>query len=425
MALPLRYSGLGLLAAVAWAVSSASATGVNVAATMLLVVGFLLVFWDPPFARWAYLGVAALTAAAIVIGGLIAGHRGGAEFAEGLLAGLGVFLAIAVPSFVISRMLPLINEVKIVGRLVGRYGKPDEGFAVWTLAMSASYGVPIGVASGLIIGLSIGGPTGLIVGVLVGALGSAVAAQVGFGAGMWRIGRVPGPVELIESERFLKHASQAPVDILSMLVAAIATVVLGFSDVAEFTLSLALEVVVGLLVAGWLAVAVPHWVILRVDAFPTFGDFIRTLKVVVIGAGAAIGIALGVFTTAALLVPVELPDGAGTLSLAAVVAVAAFIALALGRLGAVVGLAIGSTIAVVGGDGVLPASIGDWATDYLIFATGLIGMVGGMIVYEFVDVFLGTAGSEQGGLMGIGAFLTFGGALAAVIAGVAVGIGAM
>lgn len=190
----LRYAGLASLGEFAWALSGAASTGAAVAAVMLLVIGFTLVFWDPSSARWVYLGVAAVCASVIVIGGLITGHRDGAQLEEGLITGLRVFLAIVVPTCVIGRLLPFVGEIKHVGRIESQYGRGDEGVIVWTIAMSAAYSLPIGVAAGLIIGLSVGGSVGFVLAVLVGALAGAVAAQVGFGAGMWRVGELTGPV---------------------------------------------------------------------------------------------------------------------------------------------------------------------------------------------------------------------------------------
>ena len=423
----LRYAGLASLGEFAWALSGAAPTGAAVAWMMFLVIGFTLASWEPSSARWAYLGVAAVCASAIVIGGLITGHRDGAQLEEGLITGLGVFLAIAVPTFVIGRLLPLVCEIKQVGRLESQYGRGDEGVIVWTIAMSAAYSLPIGVAAGLIIGLSVGGSVGFVLAVLVGALAGAVAAQVGFGAGMWRVGELTGPVELINREQFLKQAKQVPADILSIVVAAIATVVLGLSDAAEFALTQGVELFVTTAVTGVLAGLVPVLVIRSIYAFPSFNGFFRTLKVIVVGVGAGLGIMLGVLAAATVIENVQLPDRGGLAWLGGIAAIAAIVALALGRLGTIVGFVIGATLGVVGDPSLLAELTGGRLTGSPPVILGLAGMIGGTIVYGIIDAFFGIVGSEAGpkGLMRTSAVLLFGGAFAGVAFGVASGIGAM
>lgn len=420
----LRYAAMATFAILAWVVRGASPTGAWAATIGLIVVGFVFAFSETAAARLTFLGLAAFCAATITVAWFVRDIRTGADLGRGLTEGLAAFLAVGVPVAVVGRLLPLIGEINLVAVLLNRYGQTPPRVTVWAVAMSAVYGVPVAVATGILISLAVGGLLGFAVGVIAGALAGVAAAQLGLGAGIWSAELPQGQVELTERSAFLGRAGQASADISSIMIAAIATIVLGVSDVAEFSLSLLAEITAVLLVTVGLG-GVIRRILVGAAEGAHFPGAIGAMKIVVLPLGAGLGIILGLFASANLL---DTVDWAGRDSvewilviMLAVTAVGYF----LGRLGAAVGLAIGATFALFASDELLTGLIEDWAAGPRALGLGVAGMIGGIVVFELVDGYLTIAGSRQNGLIGLEAVVLLGGSAAAVILGSSAGISAL
>jgi hypothetical protein len=412
-----RFAGFALIAAVAWYVSAVSGGVVAAAATLLvLVAGFTLAFGDSS----VYLGAASLCAAIIVIDGL-ATHQRISTFFDGLLTGLGVFLAIAVPTLVIAAALLQLAEIKYVAFMEDRYAlAPFEGTNFWISVMSSAYGVPIGVACGLIVGAAFGGWIGVILALLVGSGIGALAAQIGGGAAIWWVGKLTGPVQTIHREEFLDQARQVPGALLS---ATVATVALESGAVREFAVTQALELMVLLLVTGGLAVMLPQIMGFMLSFGPN--AFAGLVKFVLIGLGPLIGVGLGWFASAMLLKGITTPTVKSLALVGAAAIAAAIIALVIGRLGMAVGLTIGAILGALAGQGLACGVLCDWSIVSRTLALAGLGSVTGGIVFAVFNIVSGIHGSQKGAFVPTAAVLTFGGMLAAVVVGAIRGIGAM
>jgi hypothetical protein len=414
----LRVVELALLANLAWFATSLSTAWALTALTLVLVAGFAVAFWEYRF----YLIAAAVCAAVIVIDGLVTAQRFDAV-AHGLSSGLFAFLAVAAPTLVIAVMLVLVAEVQYVSaaedRYQARYRHGGEGIGFWISAGSGAYGVPIGIACGLVVGFAVGGWAGLLLALLVGSVAGALAAKIGVGAAIWQVGRLPGPVQPTNREQFLSHARQVPGELLTITIT---TVVLEGNEVRQFALTSSLEVGVMLLATGGLAVLLPT--VMAALPFRREGVLVGSVRILLIGLGAPLGIVLGWLAGAQMLRGVAGPSGQNLLWVMGIAAAAAIVAVGLGRLGVAVGLAIGATLGILAGHGTKCDVLCGMSTGYRTLALAGIGLLAGAIVFTVIAFVTGIRGSSEGAFRPTAVILLFGGMLAAIVLGAMRGIGA-